>query len=81
MALVEPAPVPLSAVMGPGLGRWFADLHRTHGVEMVLGEGVQRLEGVGRVRRVVTTSGRKLPADVVVVGVGARVRCADSPPG
>ncbi len=70
VTVVEPQPVPLHAVMGPRLGRWFADLHRRHGVELLLGEGVSRFEGVGRVRRAVTAGGAKLPADVVVIGVG-----------
>jgi len=70
VTVVEPQPTPLNAVMGDTIGGWFADLHRSHGVEFRFGEGVDRLEGDGRVEAVVTRSGDRIPADAVVVGVG-----------
>jgi 3-phenylpropionate/trans-cinnamate dioxygenase ferredoxin reductase subunit len=39
-------------------------------VQLVLGDGVDRLEGGERVERVVTTSGRKFECDFVVAGIG-----------
>ena len=56
--------------MGEQVGGWFADLHRGHGVEFRLGEGVERIEGETSVTGVVTKSGDTVPADAVVVGVG-----------
>ena len=44
---------------------------REHGVELVCGDGLERLEGGTRVQRVVCASGRELPADMVVMGTGA----------
>ena len=70
VTVVEPQAAPLLGVMGEQVGRWFADLHRSHGVTFRFGEGVERLEGTGRVETVVTTAGERLPADVLVVGVG-----------
>jgi 3-phenylpropionate/trans-cinnamate dioxygenase ferredoxin reductase subunit len=70
VTIVEPQPTPLNAVMGETVGSWFAGLHRSHGVEFRFGEGVDRIEGDGRVEAVVTRSGDRLPADAVVVGVG-----------
>jgi NADPH-dependent 2,4-dienoyl-CoA reductase/sulfur reductase-like enzyme len=70
VTVVEPDPTPLYRHLGPELGESFADLHRRHGVEFVLGEGVGELRGSGRVSVVVTTAGRELPADVVIVGIG-----------
>ena len=70
VTVVEPQAAPLLGVMGEQVGGWFADLHRSHGVTFRFGEGVERLEGTGRVETVVTTAGERLPADVVVVGVG-----------
>ncbi len=70
VTVVEPQAAPLLAVMGEQVGGWFADLHRSHGVVFRFGEGVARIEGTRRVEAVVTTAGERLPADVVVVGVG-----------
>ena len=49
----------------------FADLHREHGVELRFGVEVAALRGDGRVTGVELADGEVLPADVVVVGVGA----------
>jgi 3-phenylpropionate/trans-cinnamate dioxygenase ferredoxin reductase subunit len=71
VVLVDPAPVPLSRVVGPEVGSIFARLHADHGVTLRLGTGVEALEGNGRVEAVVLTDGRVEPADVVVAGIGA----------
>jgi 3-phenylpropionate/trans-cinnamate dioxygenase ferredoxin reductase subunit len=73
VTIVEPQAAPLIGVVGEQVGAWFADLHRSHGVTLRLGEGVERLEGEdGKVTAVVTSSGERLPADTVVIGVGIR---------
>ncbi|MDN5794553.1 MAG: FAD-dependent oxidoreductase [Intrasporangium sp.] len=74
VTVVEPQPTPLHAVVGPEVGGWFADLHRSHGVEFRFGDGVERFTGTdeGAVDGVVTSSGATIAADTVVVGVGIR---------
>ncbi|MDQ0381175.1 NAD(P)/FAD-dependent oxidoreductase [Amycolatopsis thermophila] len=72
VTVVEPAPTPLHGPLGPELGRFFADVHRAHGVDFRLGTGVAELRGASRVSTVVTADGTVIPADVVIVGVGAR---------
>jgi 3-phenylpropionate/trans-cinnamate dioxygenase ferredoxin reductase subunit len=74
VTVVEPQESPLHAVVGPEVGTWFADLHRSHGVEFRLGEGVDRFTGNEdhKVAGVVTSSGDTIRADTVVVGVGIR---------
>ena len=70
----SPAPTPLHRQVGPELGEIFGGLHRSHGVQFRLGEGISELRGDGRRscgRQVVTSGGAELPADVVVVGIGA----------
>jgi 3-phenylpropionate/trans-cinnamate dioxygenase ferredoxin reductase subunit len=67
---VEPLAAPLARVLGPEVGGTVAALHRAHGVELLLGEGVEAFEGDRRVERVVTSSGRRLDAAFVVTGVG-----------
>jgi 3-phenylpropionate/trans-cinnamate dioxygenase ferredoxin reductase component len=71
VTVVEQQAVPLAGPLGAELGRMCAQLHGDHGVQLVTGTGVAGLAGTGRVRSVLLTDGRELPADVVVVGVGA----------
>jgi 3-phenylpropionate/trans-cinnamate dioxygenase ferredoxin reductase subunit len=72
VTVVEPAATPLHAALGPEMGNFFADLHRRHGVQFRFGSGIADIQGNGRVSAVTTSDGAVLPADTVVVGVGAR---------
>ncbi|GAA2045795.1 FAD-dependent oxidoreductase [Agromyces tropicus] len=64
--------VPLVGAVGRELGGMFAELHREHGVEVRNEVAVSAIEGVGRrVRGVVLGTGEEVPADLVVVGIGA----------
>ena len=75
VTVVEPQPTVLHAALGAELGDVFAGLHREHGVRLLLGDGVESLQGsAGSVSGVVTSSGEQVAADLVVVGVGARPR-------
>ncbi|MGH3334428.1 MAG: NAD(P)/FAD-dependent oxidoreductase [Nocardioides sp.] len=73
VAVVEMQDLPLLGVMGPEVARVFADLHREHGVDLRLGVGVDgidaRTDGASVVR---LADGATLPADLVVVGIGAQ---------
>jgi 3-phenylpropionate/trans-cinnamate dioxygenase ferredoxin reductase component len=70
--LVMQEELPLSLGFGRTAGEFFAGVLREHGVEVVGADALERFEGDGeRVRRVVTESGREVPADVVVMGCGA----------
>jgi 3-phenylpropionate/trans-cinnamate dioxygenase ferredoxin reductase component len=69
LVMLEDAP--LSTGFGTDAGRFFERLLGAHGIEFVTGDGLARFEGEGRVRRVVTESGRELDADLVVLGTGA----------
>ncbi|MGY1804535.1 NAD(P)/FAD-dependent oxidoreductase [Blastococcus sp. SYSU D00922] len=72
VTIVEPQPTPLHAVLGPDMGRVFARLHRDHGVDLFTDTVVREFRGAdGRVQSVVTDRHAGLPADVVVVGIGA----------
>jgi 3-phenylpropionate/trans-cinnamate dioxygenase ferredoxin reductase component len=67
---IDPGPAPLARVLGSEVGGVIAALHQSHGVQLVLGDGVDRLEGGERVERVVTKSGRHFESDFVVAGIG-----------
>ena len=72
VTIVEPEPGALHRSIGPELGEVFADLHRSHGVEFRFGEGLAELRGSGgRVTSVVTSADAELPADLVIIGIGA----------
>jgi NADPH-dependent 2,4-dienoyl-CoA reductase/sulfur reductase-like enzyme len=72
VTVIEPEPTALYRALGSELGEMFADLHREHGVEFRFGESVSEVRGpAGQVGEAVTSSGATLPADIVVVGVGA----------
>ena len=71
VAIVELEDVPLSRALGREAGLIYARLHREHGVELHTGVAVARVEGEGRVERVVLADGRALDADLLVCGLGA----------
>jgi 3-phenylpropionate/trans-cinnamate dioxygenase ferredoxin reductase component len=62
---------PLARSFGATAGRFFRRVLEEHGVEVLGGDEVARMEGDERVERVVTIGGRELEADLVVCGVGA----------
>ena len=70
VTLVSDTDQPLQRVLGPEIGKVYADLHAAHGVTIVNGM-VASLVGEGSVSGVRLTDGRSLPADLVVVGIGA----------
>lgn len=72
---VEPQSTPLRHAVGDTLGSTVASLHREHGVELILNDSVDRFEGELSVDTVVTTSGRRLECDLVVLGLGAEPVC------
>ncbi len=70
--LVMLEPVPLSRGFGEQAGRFFQSRLEEHGITVYGSDQLEELEGAGgRVTRVVTRSGRELPADTVVLGTGA----------
>jgi len=71
VTVLEAAPMPLVRAVGEQMAPACAALHARHGTELRCGVGVTALEGDGRVERVVLSDGQVLPADLVVVGIGA----------
>jgi 3-phenylpropionate/trans-cinnamate dioxygenase ferredoxin reductase component len=71
VTIVDPHALPNERIFGAEIGAFYRDVHRDHGVELVLGAGVDAFEGNGVVQRVRTSSGRLIDCDFVVVGIGA----------
>ncbi|MEU0966760.1 FAD-dependent oxidoreductase [Streptomyces sp. NPDC005917] len=72
VTVIEAAPTPLSGPLGRTMGAVVAALHADHGVRLLCGVGVKGLSGERQVDAVLLEDGRSVPADTVVVGVGAR---------
>jgi NADPH-dependent 2,4-dienoyl-CoA reductase/sulfur reductase-like enzyme len=72
VTVVEAAPTPLAGPLGEAMGAVVSALHADHGVRLECGVGVKGLSGETRVDAVLLEDGRSIPADIVVIGVGAR---------
>ncbi|MFF0751598.1 NAD(P)/FAD-dependent oxidoreductase [Streptomyces sp. NPDC004267] len=72
VTVIEAAPTPLAGPLGEAMGGVVSALHADHGVRLLCGVGVKGLSGERRVDAVLLEDGRSVPADTVVVGVGAR---------
>jgi 3-phenylpropionate/trans-cinnamate dioxygenase ferredoxin reductase component len=71
VTLVGPDTAPLARVLGPEVAGVYRDLHADHGVQLVLGTRVAGFRGHRRVEAVITSDGRVIPCDLVLVGAGA----------
>ena len=71
VTVLEAAPVPLARVLGTDVGRLLGDLHVEHGVELRCGVQVVGIQDRGDAAVVHLADGAALPADLVVVGIGA----------
>lgn len=72
VAVVDSAAVPLQRALGPEMGAACAQLHARNEVRLHSRTGLSGLVGDSRVTGVRLDDGTELPADVVVVGIGAR---------
>ena len=73
VTLVAPAPQPLENILGAEVAGVYRKLHEENGTKLVIGR-VESIEGDGAVNEVVLTDGKRIPADMVVAGVGAAPR-------
>jgi len=72
VTVVEAAPLPLLGVLGPEIARVFLGLHRQHSVEFHLGAEVAEITTSNeRATGVRLGDGTTVPAELVLVGVGA----------
>lgn len=71
VTIVERAPVPFAHLFGSDVGRALAGRHLQRGVKLLTGVGVGALRGSGAVTAVELADGTLLPADTVLLGLGA----------
>jgi len=77
VTVVDRSPTPVG-MFDPDIGTFIADAVRGLGIELVLADAVSEIatDADGRACAVHTSSGRQLPADLVVLGVGVRPNVA-----
>jgi len=69
--VIDQMPRVMSRIVSTATSDFFLTTHGAWGSSLSMNSGVRELRGShGRVREVVTSDGRLLPADVVVVGIG-----------
>jgi 3-phenylpropionate/trans-cinnamate dioxygenase ferredoxin reductase component len=71
VTVLEMADRVMNRVVASSVSEYFAHEHRGHGIKLICNTRVVRLEGAGRVERVVCADGSSLETDLLVVGVGA----------
>ena len=72
VTLLVSGDMPLQRVLGPEVAPIFAELHRSHGVDLRYRTTAAELTGRRRaVTGVILSDGTKIDADMVIVGVGA----------
>ncbi|WP_239170416.1 NAD(P)/FAD-dependent oxidoreductase [Actinoplanes xinjiangensis] len=71
VTVVESLPTPLAGQLGTEMGEIVSRLHGDHGVRLLTGLPVTGLTGTDRIEAVELADGTRLPADLVVAGIGA----------
>ena len=71
VTVVEALDRVLARVAAPDISHFYEAEHRAHGVELLLGRSVERIEGEGgRARRVVLGDGGGIDTELVIAGIG-----------
>ena len=70
VTVIEALGAPLAHILPPELASACVRLHLDHGVDMRCGATVEGFEGNGRVEAVRLAGGQRIPADLVIVGIG-----------
>ncbi len=60
----------MSRVVSPQLSEFYQQEHQAHGVTLKLSTGTSGFSGDGKLEYVLLDNGEKLPADLVIIGVG-----------
>lgn len=71
VSIIEAQQTPMGHLLGDRVGSRLAALHSQHGVEVRTGVRFERFLGEAQVEGVALADGEALPADLVVVGIGA----------
>lgn len=70
--VVEKAAYPMEAVVGRDVSEFFLGMHRSHGVEMVMNDGIKAFKGKDAVESAVTENGLEIPCQAAMIAVGVK---------
>ncbi len=70
VTVLEFAPIVLGRVTCPEVANFYTDVHRQAGVNIQCNTGVARIEDDNGTAIVVTTTGERLAADLIIAGIG-----------
>ena len=72
VCVLESESIPLSACVGDSVGRWLADTHRAHGVDLRTGVKVVGVNGTHGDYDITLDDGTHRQAETVLVGIGVQ---------
>ncbi|WP_020400711.1 NAD(P)/FAD-dependent oxidoreductase [Kordiimonas gwangyangensis] len=70
VTVIEAADRILARVVAPEVSEFYTHLHSEEGVNILTGEMVAEIEGTDRASAVITASGKRFEADMIVAGIG-----------
>jgi 3-phenylpropionate/trans-cinnamate dioxygenase ferredoxin reductase subunit len=76
VTVLELADRVMNRVVAPCVSEFFEKEHRAQGIHILCNMQVTRIEGAGRVERVICADGSETAADALIVGVGAMATTA-----
>ncbi len=71
VTIVEANEAPLVRGLGIEVGNACANIHRSNGIDLRLGVGIKDINGGADIEEVTLTDGSSMPAELLVVGIGA----------
>lgn len=71
VTVLEAGPRVMARAVAPGISDWFEDMHRQMGTRIVTSAVIARLNGTDHITSVTLGDGEVIPADLVLVGIGA----------
>jgi len=70
VTVIEMADQVMARVEAPPVSAFMASVHREAGVEILCKTGLKAFTGKTRLKGVVTSDGREIPADLAIIGIG-----------
>lgn len=70
VTIIAPESMPFENILGKQVGGFFKNLHESMGIKFKLEANVKAFEGDGHVENVILNNGKKIAAEIVLVGIG-----------
>lgn len=72
VTVLERGAHPLERIVGSDVSQYFTEMHQSHGVKLLTNEEVKSFskDEHGNIQSVLTVSGKVIPCDMVVIGIG-----------